>query len=164
MKRVDSIGGFVVACWIALAGNQVFAAEAAPVPGSPQAWFDAGKETVRRNKAVKPNTGKAKNVILFVGDGMGIATVTAARILDGQQRGIDGEFNRLSFERLPYSGFSVTASANQQTSDSAPTATALVTGVKANDGAISVDQTIQREERRADVTAAKSLTTILERA
>jgi len=140
------------------------AAQAADSPQSPQEWFDAGKAAVQKNKQVKPNPGKAKNVILFVGDGMGIATVTAARILDGQQRGIDGEFNRLSFERLPYSAFSITASANQQTSDSAPTATALVTGVKANDGAISVDQTTQREEPDAKVTQQKSLLTILERA
>ena len=35
--------------------------------------------------APEPTPGeRAKNVILFVGDGMGIATVTAARIFDGQ--------------------------------------------------------------------------------
>jgi len=139
-------------------------AHAADAPQTPQQWFDAGKAAVQKNKLLKPNTGKAKNVILFVGDGMGIATVTAARILDGQQRGFDGEYNRLSFEQLPYSAFSVTASANQQTSDSAPTGTALVTGVKANDGAISVDQTIQREELDAKTTQQKSLLTVLERA
>lgn len=33
----------------------------------------------------------AKNVILFIGDGMSIPTVTAARIYAGQKRGIDGE-------------------------------------------------------------------------
>jgi alkaline phosphatase len=136
----------------------------ADAPRTPQEWFAAGKQAVEKNKAARPNNHKAKNVILFVGDGMGIATVTAARILDGQQRGVDGEFNRLSFEQFPYSAFSVTASANQQTSDSAPTATAMLTGVKANDGAISVDQTIQREEKDAAITSAKSLLTILERA
>jgi alkaline phosphatase len=137
---------------------------AADVPQSAQQWFDAGKASAQHNKQQRPNTKKAKNVILFIGDGMGISTVTAARILEGQQRGVDGEYNRLSFERFPYSAFSVTASANQQTSDSAPTATALVSGVKANDGAISVDQTIRREEPDAKITAAKSRVTILERA
>ena len=34
--------------------------------------------------AVRSNTGSARNAILFVGDGMGVSTVTAARILDGQ--------------------------------------------------------------------------------
>lgn len=140
------------------------AAHAADAPQSATEWFSSGKAAVQKNKQVKPNTGKAKNVILFVGDGMGIATVTAARILDGQQRGIDGESHRLSFEQLPYSAFSVTASANQQTSDSAPTGTALVAGIKTNDGAISVDQTIQRKEPDAAITAQKSVVTILEQA
>jgi hypothetical protein len=33
---------------------------------------------------------------------MGVSTVTAARILEGQQRQVDGESNRLSFETLPW--------------------------------------------------------------
>jgi alkaline phosphatase len=137
---------------------------AAEVPKTPKEWFDSGRAAAQANLQQRPTTHHAKNVILFVGDGMGISTVTAARILEGQQRGVDGEYNRLSFERFPYSAFSVTASANQQTSDSAPTATALMTGVKANDGAISVDQTTQREERDAATTASKSLMSLLERA
>ena len=35
--------------------------------------------------------GRARNVILFLGDGMGVSTVTAARILEGQLRGESGE-------------------------------------------------------------------------
>lgn len=133
-------------------------------PQSASDWFKAGKAAVAANKLKTAKLGKAKNVILFVGDGMGVSTVTAARILEGQLHGRDGEFNRLSFEKFANTAFSVTASANQQTSDSAPTATAIVTGVKTNDGAISVDQTIVRTETSADVTAAKSVKTILERA
>jgi alkaline phosphatase len=51
---------------------------------------------VRRNLALRnqiPVDGVAKNVILFVGDGMGISTITAARILEGQLRGESGEEN-----------------------------------------------------------------------
>ena len=40
-------------------------------------------------------------MILFVGDGMGVSTVTAARILAGQRRGEPGEEKRLCFETLP---------------------------------------------------------------
>ena len=136
------------------------------VPTSASEWFSNGRRTVAANKLSHspPNLRRAKNVILFVGDGMGVSTVTAARILEGQLRGADGEFNRLSFEQFPYLSLSVTASANQQTSDSAPTATAMVAGIKTNDGAISVDQTINRNEPNADVTAQKSVKTILERA
>ena len=139
-------------------------AHADSTPSTPSGWFDAGKAAITANKRVKPNTGRAKNVILFIGDGMGNSTVTAARILEGQQRGADGEGNRLSFERFDYLAHSVTASVNQQTPDSAPTATAMVTGVKANDLAISVDQTLATDVADAEATAAKSLRTILERA
>ncbi|WP_084420856.1 alkaline phosphatase [Henriciella litoralis] len=72
----------------------------------------------------------AKNVILFVGDGMGIATVTAARIYAGQRRGLDGESYRLTMESLPYSAFSKTYSHDAQVADSASTATAMMSGVK----------------------------------
>ncbi|MEQ9561330.1 MAG: alkaline phosphatase, partial [Woeseiaceae bacterium] len=136
------------------------------VPGDASEWFKDGKVAVIDNKLVKqlPNIFKAKNVILFVGDGMGVSTVTAARILEGQLKGEDCEYNRLAFEDFPYLAMSVTASANQQTSDSAPTATAMVAGIKTNDGAISVDQSIDRTETSAEVTAAKSVRTILEQA
>jgi len=145
-------------------GLIVSSARSAEVPKTATEWFAAGKQTVERNRIPGMRAARAKNVILFVGDGMGVSTVTAARILEGQLRGEDGEYNRLSFERFPFTGLSVTASANQQTPDSAPTGTALVTGVKTNDGAISVDQSISREEPDARVTASKSITTILERA
>jgi alkaline phosphatase len=121
-------------------------------------------KSAQENKFRAPNLHKARNVILFVGDGMGVSTITAARILEGQIQNRDGEFNRLSFEKFDHLALSVTASANQQTSDSAPTATAMVAGIKTNDGAISVDQSIERSEARADVTAAKSVKTILEQA
>jgi alkaline phosphatase len=139
---------------------------AAEPPDSAEEWFEDGQREIMDNKFANrlPNVLRAKNVILFVGDGMGVSTVTAARILDGQLRGKDGEYNRLSFEKLPYLALAVTASANQQTSDSAPTATAMVAGIKTNDGAISVDQTISRQEPSASVTAAKSVKTILEQA
>lgn len=134
------------------------------VPENAEGWFAAGAGAIKQNKHSFPNLAQARNVILFVGDGMGVSTVTAARILEGQLQGQDGEFNRLSFEKFDHFAMSVTASANQQTSDSAPTATAMVAGIKTNDGAISVDQTINRNEPSAAVTAAKSVKTILERA
>ncbi|MGZ8240643.1 MAG: alkaline phosphatase [Methylobacter sp.] len=134
------------------------------VPTSAAEWFKVGEQAVLVNKKDVAELRKAKNVILFVGDGMGVSTVTAARILEGQMAGRDGEFNRLGFEKFNNIALSVTASANQQTSDSAPTATAMVAGIKSNDGAISVDQSINRTEPNAEVTAAKSVKTILERA
>lgn len=124
-------------------------------------WFREGNATLAELKQAG-GAGQAKNVILFVGDGMGVSTVTAARILDGQQRGGDGESHRLAFERLPYLAMSVTASANQQTSDSAPTATAMVTGIKANAGALSVAPRLARHQADAERVAAASVVTIME--
>ncbi len=134
------------------------------VPTSGKEWFQQGQQALNEAKHIVPNKRRAKNVILFVGDGIGVSTVTASRILEGQLKGEDGEFNRLSFERFPYLAHSVTASFNQQTSDSAPTATAMVAGIKANDGAISVDPSVDRNETNASVIAAGSVKTILEKA
>ena len=82
--------------------------------------------------------GQARNVILFIADGMDIGTITAARILDGQNRGMTGEENYLSFERWGHSALIKTYNENAQVPDSAGTATALHTGVKSHIGAISV--------------------------
>ena len=99
------------------------------------------KAQVEANQHLQPNMNKARNVILFVGDGMGVTTVTAARILEGQQKKsvYGGEENLLSFEKFPYLAHSKTYQANQQVPDSAPTMTSMVTGSKANDGMLSID-------------------------
>jgi len=94
------------------------------------AYYKAGQAALAKQMAVVPNTGKAKNVILFLGDGMGISTVTAGRIYDGQQKGVDGESNSLSFEKLSYSALSKTYSHDTQVTDSAAGITAIMTGVK----------------------------------
>jgi alkaline phosphatase len=81
---------------------------------------------------------KAKNVILFIGDGMGISTITAARIYDGQSRGETGEENSLSFEHFPNVALVKTYNTNQQVSDSAGTATAMNSGLKTRAGVIGI--------------------------
>ncbi len=119
----------------------VTAGAASATPGAtPVSEFDRAAQSVqKRERDPAASTRKrAKNVILFIGDGMGITTITAARILEGQRKGGLGEDNRLSFEDFEHTALVRTYSANQQTSDSAPTATAMVTGWKANDGALSV--------------------------
>lgn len=109
---------------------------------TPDTWKNDGRAAIQRAKQIPKFKTKAKNVILFVGDGMGISTLTAARILEGQLNGASGEENLLSFEQFPYSALSRTYSVNQQTSDSAPTMSAIVTGVKTDEGIISVDQNV----------------------
>lgn len=82
--------------------------------------------------------GKAKNVIVFLGDGMSLPTVAAARILEGQRKGSSGEENRLSWEDFPATAFSKTYNTDAQTPDSAGTMTAITTGVKSHMGSIGV--------------------------
>lgn len=114
------------------------------LPQKENNWFSAARETIRRNEALRPITRPARNVILFIGDGMGISTVTAARILDGQLRGGEGEENVLAWEQFPNVALSKTYNTNQQVPDSAGTATAFMTGVKSKAGVISVDQLARR--------------------
>ncbi len=141
-------------------------AEVVPAPfpvkrkESREFWYSDGKAAIERSKSVIGKPKKAKNVILFIGDGMGISTITASRILEGQLRGESGEENRLSFEEFPFLALSKTYSANQQTSDSAPTMSAIVTGVKTDEGVLSVDQSVVHGDY-ATVAAAK-VPTILE--
>lgn len=133
-------------------------------PESVSDWFVAGQEYIKAAKKLTRIKHGAKNVILFVGDGMGVSTVTAARILEGQQMGKAGEEHNLFFEKLPYLALSKTYSWDQQTPDSAPTMTAMVTGYKARESMLSVDHTTARYECDPGVIGSKSLETILEQA
>lgn len=81
---------------------------------------------------------KAKNVILFIGDGMGISTITAARIFDGQSKGMSGEDNVLSFEEFPNLALVKTYNLDAQVADSAGTASAMNTGLKTQLNKINV--------------------------
>jgi len=127
---------------------------------SAQQWYRDGDRAAREGAALRPSAAKAKNVILFVGDGMGLSTVAAARILEGQRNGRSGEENALSFERFPYLSLSKTYSVDGQTPDSAPTMTAMVTGIKTRQGVLAVSQNV----RYNDCASAngRSVATLLE--
>ena len=116
---------------------------------TPESWRRDGWNAIDKAKARKIKNGKAKNVILFIGDGMGVSTLTAARILEGQLRGESGEENRLSFEEFPFSALSKTYQVDQQTPDSAPTMSSIITGVKTEEAVISVDQNVRLGDFRS---------------
>ncbi len=127
-------------------------------------WFVDGEaeieSAIEEYKAANNNKGSAKNIILFVGDGMGISTVTAARILDGQLKGKLGEENQLSFGKFPFSGLSKTYNVDAQTPDSAGTMTAMMTGVKTDAGVIGVGEGVVRGD--CSTVAGNELVTALE--
>ncbi|MBB6366753.1 alkaline phosphatase [Xanthomonas sacchari] len=110
-------------------------AVAHPAGETPAWWYRSGAAKAANNGAIR---GKAKNVILFLGDGMSLTTVAAARILDGQRKGASGEENQLSWEAFPATALSKTYNTDSQTPDSAGTMTSITTGVKTHMGAIGV--------------------------
>ena len=106
-----------------------------PQGETPAWWYRSGAARAAGNGAMN---GRAKNVILFLGDGMSLTTVAAARILEGQRKGNPGEENVLSWEQFPHTALSKTYNTDSQTPDSAGTMTAIATGVKTHMGAIGV--------------------------
>jgi alkaline phosphatase len=97
-------------------------------------YFTAGAARA----AAAPSAARAKNVIIFIGDGMGVSTVTAARIHAGQRAGRDGESNALTIDTFPHTAFSRTYSHDMQISESASTATAILSGVKTRGGGVGL--------------------------
>lgn len=110
------------------------------------AQTEAGTETYRtqgeaaldqlKNEAAPRN--RARNVIIFVGDGMGVSTLTAARIFAGQAQGRDGESFQTAMDGLVHTALVKTYSHDAQVADSAPTATAILAGVKTRNGMIGI--------------------------
>lgn len=81
------------------------------------------------------STALARNVILFIGDGMGQAHRFAGQLL---ATGRDG---RLAMDRLPHLGQMGTMCADPSSfvTDSAAAATAIATGIKTTNGSVSID-------------------------
>ena len=92
-----------------------------------------------------------KNIIFFLGDGMGINTLTAARIF------AVGEEGELTIDTLPESAFVKTYSNDAQTTDSAASMSAYMTGVKSNNGVISMSTDTISVEPRADPNGNKTV-------
>jgi len=113
-------------------------------PSSREEWLRAGEAEIKKAMRMRPVRGYARNVILFVADGMGVSTVTAARILEAQLRGEPGEENELFFEKFPHLALAKTYNTNSQVPDSAGTMTAIVCGAKTDIGVLGVDQDVER--------------------
>ena len=75
-------------------------------PSDRQFWYEDGEQTLQRVLGRPRQDGVAKNVVLLVGDGMGMSTITAGRIYRGQKFQQSGEQYKLAFEKFPYVGLS----------------------------------------------------------
>ena len=92
------------------------------------------KETVKiiettNNQTIKAS--KVKNIILLIGDGMGLSQVSSSFHF--------GATEEPNFVRFPYIGLSRTSSAKQKVTDSASGAVAFASGIKTYNGAIGKD-------------------------
>lgn len=69
-------------------------------------WRTEAQLRLRDQLLRRYNTKIAKNIIIFLGDGMSIPTLAASRTYYGQMQGNSGEETELSFEKFPYVGLS----------------------------------------------------------
>jgi alkaline phosphatase len=149
MMTKGVIRGFILAAILGTSG-----AAADDTIGTAESWLKDGEKAIAERAAYKINNKRAKNVILFVGDGMGVSTLTAARILEGQLRGETGEENYLSFEKFPNTALVKTYNVDAQVADSAGTASALNTGMKTRIGVINTPPTQLQRTCAADTFTA----------
>lgn len=100
---------------------------AAPEPGDYTVEVTAGGTTETVTWTVRePQVGAAKNVILFIADGMTVAQLTAARAARGMEQG--RPTNPLTIDSFDTIGIASTSSVDSLMMDSANTASALNTG------------------------------------
>ena len=164
MKRLIALGLCALVPMLLLAEGQPKEMRAGMYPKAAtrqdgDVYFVDGQQELQRLLGMKLNTSRARNVILFVADGNGVATVTATRILDGQLRGESGEENSLVYERFPFMGLVKTYTIDMQVPDSAGTATALHTGIKTDSGVIGAGPGVVRGDHAT--VAGNELTSIL---
>ena len=118
-----AVGLSVASCSLIQRDQRAAVADRAPVQ-SADPWYAAGRAAVDRADGRRADKRQARSLVLVVGDGMGMTTVTAARILAGQRLGLAGEEHRLAWEDFPHVALTKTYNTNQQVPDSAGTATA----------------------------------------
>ena len=71
-------------------------------------WNEQARKTIEESLLRRENLRTAKNVIMFLGDGMGVSTVTAGRIRKGQMKGQLGEDFLTEMEQFTHLGLAKT--------------------------------------------------------
>uniref|UniRef100_H0ZHX2 Alkaline phosphatase n=1 Tax=Taeniopygia guttata TaxID=59729 RepID=H0ZHX2_TAEGU len=129
---------------------------------NPSFWYKQAAAAIDASLKLKPRIREAKNLIIFLGDGFGIPTITATRIFKAQQRGKLGPETPLALDAFPYVSLSKTYNVDRQVPDSAGTATAYLCGVKGNYKTIGVSAAARFSE--CSTTAGNEVISVLERA
>ncbi|XP_015990198.2 intestinal-type alkaline phosphatase-like [Rousettus aegyptiacus] len=128
----------------------------------PAFWNRQAAQALDTAKKLQPIQTAAKNLILFLGDGMGLSTVTTARILKGQEKGNLGPETPLAMDQFPYLALSKTYNVDRNVPDSAGTATAYLCGVKANYQTIGVSAAAQFNQ--CNTTRGNEVISVMHRA
>ncbi|XP_061287201.1 intestinal-type alkaline phosphatase-like [Bos javanicus] len=148
----------------------------------PAFWNRQAAQALDVAKKLQPIQTAAKNVILFLGDGMGVSTVTAARILKGQMAGKPGPETPLAMDQFPYLALSKvrakwpqgglhqrggrlcpqTYNVDRDVPDSAGTTTAYLCGVKTNMRTIGVSAAARFDQ--CNTTRGNEVTSVINRA
>jgi alkaline phosphatase len=129
---------FLVCVAVVIESPRACAAEqqpAAAVKATPGEQFIADAKRLQVHR-------RAKNIILFIGDGMGVSTITATRIFGKGTAHPNNPTNSLSFEAFPYRAMSKTYSADFLTTDSAPGMSGPMCGVKCRNDTLGVDGSV----------------------
>ena len=148
---------------VALAvGSFAAHADILPEHQTQSVWFQEANANIAMKESTMNTPITAKNVILFVGDGMGISTLTAARIFEGQSLGMQGEEHELYFENFPHTALVKTYNTNSQVPDSAGTMTAMISGLKTDIGVFGYDEDTNRGD--CSTLEGNGVTTYLEMA
>ncbi|XP_048200296.1 LOW QUALITY PROTEIN: intestinal-type alkaline phosphatase 1-like [Perognathus longimembris pacificus] len=129
---------------------------------NPAFWNRKAAEALNAARKLQPIQTSARNLILFLGDGMGVPTVTATRILKGQMGGHLGPETPLAMDRFPYMALSKTYNVDRQVPDSAGTATAYLCGVKANYKTIGLSAAARVDQ--CSTTFGNEVTSVMHRA
>ena len=118
-------------------------------------WFRDAQSKLKQRVKRSPNSDvRAKNIIFFLGDGMGISTLTAARKLKNQRlhpSNIGIEEQSLSFENFPDVSLVKTYCSDHLVADSACSATAYLTGIKGNKDTIGVSDAVKLDDCEAQL-------------
>uniref|UniRef100_A0A674H238 Alkaline phosphatase n=1 Tax=Taeniopygia guttata TaxID=59729 RepID=A0A674H238_TAEGU len=129
---------------------------------NPSFWYKQAAAAIDASFKTQPRIREAKNLIIFLGDGFGVPSITATRILRGQQKGKLGPETPLALDAFPYVALSKTYNVDRHVPDSAGTATAYLCGVKGNYKTIGVSAAARFSE--CSTTAGNEVISVLERA
>ncbi|CAH8578266.1 unnamed protein product [Schistosoma bovis] len=86
---------------------------------------------------------RPKNIILFIGDGMSLNTVTGARYLKAEKMNLLGGDVQLEWENWPVASLVRTFNSDRLTTDSGSAATAFMSGVKAPHKTVGITGTVK---------------------